>query len=435
LSLSCLLQGKTSLKAVPRLLQVVNGFYQLQQRPDPDDDFDFAFEQDGLEPCCTVPHWTTTRMWLMRLGLAQLGQEVVKAPDWVWFIDHSMQLGRERLLAVLGVRLSELPRETMRLRRRDMRLLHLAVMRDPNKETNHQELLKVMARTGPPRLLLNDHGADLQAGIRLFREGLDRPQRTLDVYEVTHKAALVLGHALEKDPRWQEFLAQVGRTRSQTQQTEWAFLLPPVLKSKSRYMNLGELLRWAEKTRWLVENKPAALMEHGDAGRLAEKMGWLSDYAGDLKKWGGWRAVTAKAEEVIREQGLHADTGENMRQAFWSQGRDKTGREMKVELLEYAHEQTKGLKEGERAPGSTQVLESCFGALKALEKQQSRSGFTGLVLGLGALVGKVTADVVARALESTPVKAVRRWCQENIGQSLQAKRCLASRLARATALA
>jgi hypothetical protein len=346
-----------------------------------------------------------------------------------------MQLGRDRLLVVLGVRLSELPAGRMRLRRGDMRLLHLAVMRDPNMHSNHEELLKVKARTSAPRILLSDHGADLRGAIRLFREGLGESGQTLDVYDVTHKAALVLKHALEKDPRWQEFLATVGRTRSGTQQTEWAFLLPPVQRTKSRYMNLGELLCWATRTKWLVENKPAALLEHGDADRLQEKMGWLSEFAEDLKRWQGWYGVTAKAEEVIREQGMHAQTAETLRQALGTAGKDSTGRQMRLEMLHYAWEQTKDLKAAERVPGSTEVLESCFGTLKALEKEQSRSGFTGLVLGLGALVGKVTVDLVASALESTPVKAVRRWCHENIGVSLQRKRCLASRLAGATALA
>jgi hypothetical protein len=316
-----------------------------------------------------------------------------------------------------------------------MQLLHLAVMRDPNKHSNYQEFLKVMARTGRPRILLSDHGPDLSGGIRLFREELGKSAGMLDVYDVTHKAALVLKHSLEKDPRWEEFLSAVGQTRNRTKQTEWAFLLPPVQRTKSRYLNLGELLRWATKTKWLVENKPAALLEHGDAVRLVEKMGWLSDFAPDLKKWNDWYGVTAKAEEVIGKGGLHAQTGEMLRQAFWTKGKDKTSREMRLEMLSYVWEQTKDLKAGERVPGSTEVLESCFGTLKALEKEQSRSGFTGLVLGLGALVGKVTANLVASALESTPVKAVRRWCHDNIGMSIQRKRCLASRLAGATALA
>ena len=95
---------------------------------------------------------------------------------------------------------------------------------------------------------------------------------------------------------------------------------------------------------------------------------------------------------------------------------------MASELVAFAREQSAGVKPDERIPGSTQVLESCFGTLKALEKEQSKSGFTGLVLGLGALMGRATKEVVAKVLTHTPIKAVRRWCSENIGQSLQSKR-------------
>lgn len=67
---------------------------------------------------------------------------------------------------------------------------------------------------------------------------------------------------------------------------------------------------------------------------------------------------------------------------------------------------------GEGVPGSTEVLESCFGTLKALERGQSKGGFTGLVLGLGALVGKVTREGVAAALRSTEVKELIKGLRE-----------------------
>jgi hypothetical protein len=224
----------------------------------------------------------------------------------------------------------------------------------------------------------------------------------------------------------------VGKARNAAKQTEWAFLVPPVLRTKSRYLNLGELVPWAWKTARLVQSPPPAVLEHGTAERLTEKFGWLLDFEEDLKVWNGWYRVAARTEEVVRTRGLYRGVEKNLEVRLSGLVKDEKSREMAGELMAFVREQSARLKEGERVPGSTEVLESCFGTLKQLERDQSRSGFTGLVLGLGALVGNVTKEVVANALDSTPTKAVRNWCKENIGMSLQAKRRQAYRLAGVT---
>ena len=376
-----------------------------------------------------MPDWTTSRTWLMQLGLAQLRQPVVEADDWVWMVDHSIQLGRDRLLAVLGARASELPTGAP-LRRCDLRLLHLKVMRDPNMESNRNELLAVASRTGVPRVLLSDHGADLRGGVRLLREALGSDAaRMLDLHDVKHRTALALKHRLEDCPRWAEFLSQVGSARNALKQTEWAFLLPPVLRSKSRYLNLGELVPWASRLRFLLERGPAALLEHGQPEKLRQKMGWLLGFGAELRLWQGWYRVAARTEEVIRTRGLYRGVEQNLELRLSGLVKDEPSRQMAGELKAFVAEQSGRLSEGERVPGSTEVLESCFGTLKALERDQSKGGFTGLVLGLGALVGEVTREVVAAALRSTPVKAVRNWCKQNVGISMQSKRQQAFRLA------
>jgi hypothetical protein len=408
LALSCILSGKAPLRAVPRLLQVFDSFYPVA--------------------AAGVPDWSASRMWLMRLGLAQLRQPVERADDWVLMLDHSVQLGRDRLLCVLGLRLSEMPYGP--LRRTDVRPLHLKVMRDPDKESNYLELLEVVARTGPPRAILSDHGADLRGAVRLLREGPLSGAPPLDVYDIKHRVAAELRYQLEMQPRWAEFLSAVGQARNSSKQTEWAFLLPPVLRTKSRYLNLGELVRWAVRTSWLVEHKPKALLEHGSAARLLEKFGWLLDFGAEVRLWGECYRVAALTEQVVRNRGLYRGLEQEVRQRLSKAATAAPGKEMASALAAFVAEQSAGLKEGERVPGSTQVLESCFGTLKALEKEQSRSGFTSLALGLPALLGKVTREVVRHCLASTPVKAVRRWCAENIAGSLQSKRGQVYRLAR-----
>jgi hypothetical protein len=413
LCISCILTGKVPLQAVPRLLGVFDDF---------------------ILPGCTeqIPDWTASRMWLMRLGLGRMRLPVVKASDWVWLLDHSVQLGRERCLVVLGGRLSEMPR-CGPLQREDLRLLHLAVMRDPDMASNHQELLSVLRLTGPPRAILSDHGADLRGGLRLLRQGADL-SGTLDVYDVKHRCALALQHRLEDDGRWAEFLSLIGKTRNALKQTEWAFLLPPVQRSKSRYLNLGEMLRWATRTRWLIEHKPKALLEHGDPDRLQEKMGWLLGFEEEFGLWGCWYKVAARTEQAVRNLGLYRGAEADLKARLGPLSKDRRSEAMAAELTSFVREQSAALKSDERVPGSTQVLESCLGTLKALEKDQSKSGFTGLVLGLGALLGRVTKEVVRSCLARTPLKAVRRWCAENIGRSLQSKRASVYPLAGVTDL-
>src|SRR5207249_3566830 len=54
-------------------------------------------------------------------------------------------------------------------------------------------------------------------------------------------------------------------------------------------------------------------------------------------------------------------------------------------LVGFVAEQSAKARPGERLVGSTEVLESGFAKLKNLEKGQARGGFTGLVLGWGAV--------------------------------------------------
>ena len=79
-------------------------------------------------------------------------------------------------------------------------------------------------------------------------------------------------------------------------------------------------------------------------------------------------------------------------------------------------------KDGERLVGSSEVSESIFGKWKRLEGEQARSGLTGLVLLLGALVSHTSAAVIRQALESVPTKTVLTWCREKLGKTVQATR-------------
>ncbi len=79
-------------------------------------------------------------------------------------------------------------------------------------------------------------------------------------------------------------------------------------------------------------------------------------------------------------------------------------------------------KHGERLVGSSEVIESVLGKQKYIEHEQSKSGFTGLLLGIAAIVGERTTSLVGEALEKVSTSHVLDWCQTYLGATLQGKR-------------
>ena len=53
-----------------------------------------------------VPSPTSVRSWLLRIGLHQLQRPLETADDWVWIVDHTIQVGELKCLINVGFRLS-----------------------------------------------------------------------------------------------------------------------------------------------------------------------------------------------------------------------------------------------------------------------------------------------------------------------------------------
>ena len=66
---------------------------------------------DALNISDFVPCWQTGRDWLLKLGLYKLNEPKGYSDDWIWITDHSIQLGAEKILLVLGIKEQNIPSE------------------------------------------------------------------------------------------------------------------------------------------------------------------------------------------------------------------------------------------------------------------------------------------------------------------------------------
>lgn len=381
-----------------------------------------AVVAEALSLPLEIPDWTTGRLWLMRLGHAMLTMPLEQADDWAWLADHSVQIGQEKCLAILGIRLRDLPKAGECLQHRDLRLIALVPRTSWTRQEVADALEDAVQRTGVPRVIVNDYGVDLHGGVQIFQQ---RHRQTKEVYDIKHKAACLLKQRLEKDARWQAFQRHVGQTRCAVQQTEMAFLVPPAPKPKARFMNLQPQLEWAEGVLDILRQPPAKVLQWASCERLQAKLGWLHEFAEDVSEWSHWQQVVNIAVEDVNCQGVSRRTATELDRAMPRPFAYASTEALAKDLVSFVRIQGHQTKPGERFPGSTEVLESCFGKMKELEKQQSRGGFTTLLVSFGAMLADLTSQTIEAALKHSRTKDVHEWCQNHLGTTLFGKRKLA----------
>ena len=366
-----------------------------------------------------APAWYTGRLWLLRVGYYKLTRPKEQAADWVWIIDHTIQLGVQKCLVILGVRLSALPAPGTCLRHEDVEPIALYPVQTSNGEVVYQQLTAAMAHTGVPREILSDGGSDLQAGIAQFQQAHPETQA---IYDIKHKTALVLKHELADDPVWNAFTRQAAQTKPRVPQTALAFLAPPAQRRNARYMNVDSLIRWGTKVlAYLAQPHPTGKRQVSAELRLAA-YGWLHEFCEPLQDWAELLHIVETTEQWVRSQGLSPGAAHVLTPQVTPLVRTARGQRVAQHLLTFVETEAAKAAPHERLLGSSEVIESVFGKLKRLEQQQARSGFTGLVLAVGALVSPTTHEVIQEAMETVSTQQVRQWCQQHLGPSVQAQR-------------
>ena len=367
-----------------------------------------------------IPHAATGRMWLLRLGYFKLHAPLEPADDWVLLADHAVEIGKHRFLGIVGIRLAHLPPPGECLTLSDLTPVALLPVESSTQAIVHQQLEAVVAATGiVPAAMLSDEGSDLSGGIERFCQAHPETTRYRDL---PHMAARLLKKRLEKNERWRAFIKQATQTKFETNQTELAFLVPPRLRSKARYMNLQKMLRWAEKALTVLDDPGLAAPSLCSVDRLHAKFAWLREYREDLAVWSSWLTLTDVTLDLVRRRGYCTSTAADVKKALTAISDTPEKELLKREFSEIVNAESSKAGDGTRMPGSTEILESSFGKLKEIEGAQSQSGFTSLILIWAALFGATTSEVIRRALTEVPVKLVNAWVRTSLGQTVQSKR-------------
>ena len=360
----------------------------------------------------------SVRLWLMRVGLYRLNCPKTIADDWMWIVDHTMQLGERKCLILVAIRQSAWNAADRVLSHEDVELIDLEPVTESNGNVVYQQLEAAAAKTGVPRAIVSDGGSDLHCGIDQFREV---HTSTAWLYDIKHKTACLLKHALDADPAWASFIAKAHHFKQQVSLTPLAALAPPQQRSKARYMNLDVLVDWARESLLLLD-RPKAMRTAGLCSqRVEEKLGWLRKFVPQMRRWEEMLAVIGVAEHYVRHEGIHPKAAEELA-ALLPKPATPAAQRLRKQLLEFVATEGQQAREGERLLGSSEVLESIIGKFKHLAGERGQHGLTGMVLSLGALVGKVAMTTVETAMTEITTPTVWNWCRSHLGTTVQSVR-------------
>jgi hypothetical protein len=375
-----------------------------------------------------IPAPNTIQSWLLRIGLHALNCAKEVADDWVIIVDHTCQLGNQKCLIILGIRLSHWATLHRPLEHQDMTVLMLDAVEGSDGPKVLQQLLDVQKQIGKIAAVISDQGSDLVSGTKLFVESqIDEPNQAIPLIlkDFSHASSHILKARLLADPRWTKFLAHCGSTQPKVKQTVLGALAPPTQKVKGRYLNIGELIRWGQKLLALIDGSSGKLFPGIDRSKFLLKYGWIKEFRGPLTQWNELDILREQSLQIVRNSGYSSGVVDALTAKQSKYRNHECSQLMANQLIELVREQCESIPKGRSYPASTEVIESMISKSKQMQGQHSRGGFTKMILGIAVSAVELTETIVIQSLQAVREIDVRQWTKDSIGTTLTRVRRMA----------
>lgn len=370
-----------------------------------------------------TPSYSSVRNWLLRVGVYQLTVAQHPGDDWVYIVDHSVQVGCGKMFIVLGIRLRDIP-EDFRLQKSQVNVVHLEVMDESNQHHVKDALDKAAARTGPPCQIVSDSGSDIKAGIGSFQN--EHPD-VIWSYDIHHKVAAELKKLTESGHGWPELCAALAQFKVQTQQTPIASLAPPAQRGKARYMNIDVITTYIRDRLMPVYQNPEKYTDifGVPVEELKQKLAWLADHVEAINLWECLSTVGEFVRSTVNQYG-YGERSNNILDAelvpFANKFPGHLASTLIETLVDFVEGQSLAIPNNQRLLGSSEIVESMAGVLKNLLGNDAKNGFTSLVVGLAAMTPTLTPADVMQALTDVNTRDAHAYARALAGPTVQQAR-------------
>lgn len=350
------------------------------------------------------PSHTTVLIWMKKQGIANFkDKSFFEGKKWFLIIDESIQFGNKKLMVVMAVLSSAV--RTKALTYLDLIPLVLKSSTSWKAEQIKQEIINSID-VKDVEYVVSDNGNNLKSACNI----LD----LIHIEDINHKISGFIKSVYEKDAVFESYTKHLSGLRGKLSLSKVAHLIPPNQRIISRFMNLTPLFVWGEKTLKLIENQKLNIQE-------LEKVAFLPSY----------KAFVIDTLSILNTLNL---IQKNLKTNHFDQVQiDKCLLEldkfksqkglMIAEKMRSYFEATKLKLAGNcQVVCSSDIIESCFGKYKEVVKLNKTIGISDICLSISCLTNKDDIKGLKNALENTKIEDIKKWNEENIGESLFKKR-------------
>ena len=178
-------------------------------------------------------------------------------------------------------------------------------------------------------------------------------------------------------------------------------------------------LDWAEKVLCFGEDN----MECIEREKYDTKLTWLHDFKPYLKEWRTMLDMLNAAKNDVKINGLRRVSAKRFKKAV-SDLNTKTSRlkQLKREIIEYLNEESAVIDDPKPWLGCSDIIESIFGKYKNFSAKTPMKEVGRAVLTMPVFTSEISLEEVKIAMENVSSQDVNIWLDENIGDTLFAKR-------------
>ena len=439
-----------------------------------------------------VPSFNSVRSWIFRVGLYLIKRQQEWRNDWIFIVDHTLKLGQNKCLLILGIKGEQLKKGKYALEHQSVTVLGMDVVTSSTGELVKEQLEEVSRKVGVPKQIVTDHGPDIKKGVELYKQ---KHPDVIYTYDVTHKMAALLKKELQADEQWLNFLKQCGKVRTSLKQTNLHYLLPPRQRTKARYSDVTPQIEWGQKmiayqqmgdyseidrtftldqqtieavkdkyghsvglpltateqetfvdqdafTQNLVsligdeqvERIESVIYPAADEGRrrFEQKLGWVAEYEKDLVVYAQMTKLVTIVEKQVKNNGLNQTSCQTFENNIADISLSSRSQLLAREISNYLQEEGQQIHTGLTLLGTSDIIESIFGKYKHLSSESPISDVGKMILTIPVFTNELTCELIKTAMESVKALDVDKWADELLGKSSFSKQRMLSRTLKTT---